>query len=282
MRQLISASRTPIPTRLSLVLDFALLVFLATWIVWWPDLVPGERGPRVDPPLVEHYWNRGELYYVRYVTLTKDARVYLGQERVCMENLGDRLQEMVRAHGAWARARGWNGSRAAPGGGWLSRLSVIVRADRAAPWGAVHRVLRLAGERGISQLHFLARKRDRMWSRVRTRLWAGLEFPARRPRSDVRVRIVPDPLGGVLYVVNGCGHSRIAAAREAVLRAARSYDVEPSLLEASIEAAPHSRFEHVVAALEAVLESGIDHVVFLGRGPGQVSVAAVAVPVERD
>jgi len=96
------------------------------------------------------------------------------------------------------------------------------------------------------------------------------------------VRLLDDPLGGVFYVVNGRGHDNVAAAREAVLQASRSFDVEPWLLVGSIEAAPEVRFEYVVAALEAVFRSRVHDVILLGRAPGEVYVPAVAVPVQSD
>jgi biopolymer transport protein ExbD len=282
MRQFDSATRVPIPTRLSLVLDFALLVFLATWVVWWPDLVPGERGPRVELPLVETWRNARDAHRSARLTLTHDGRIYLEGQPVGVDQLGDRLQERARDHDAEMRAMGSSGFEDVPGGGRMWRLAVVLRSDRAVPWRTVHRVIRVLGESGFRNLLFLARKRDRMWSRLRTCLWAELASPAREPRSDVRVRVLPDPLGGVLYVVNGRGHGRIAAAREAVRRTVRSFDVEPRLLNASIDAPPDARLEHVVAALEAVRLTDIEDVMFYGRGPGEVSVAAVAVPVERD
>ena len=156
--------RTPLMTRLCLVLDFAFLGCTVGWVVWWPTLGPVDRGPRVELPLLDTWWD-GHEEPDRSITvsITKEGGVYVGETPATPDRLRLRFEEAVRTHASTMRSRGQ------PLFEGHSRLGLTLRADRAASWGAVRRVMQSAGKSGIYKIRFLASVRDRVWNRSRTR-----------------------------------------------------------------------------------------------------------------
>jgi hypothetical protein len=132
MQQLAHARSLPTATRRSLGVDFLLLCLLAAWVVWWPDLAPDDTGPSVAMPVVETLWERPHPYEKLYLTVTRDARLYLEHEPVDLTQLADRLPKRVRAYGARQRSKGKTPVMDTPGGGQVWKLNVVVRADREA------------------------------------------------------------------------------------------------------------------------------------------------------
>ncbi|MHC4550737.1 MAG: ExbD/TolR family protein [Planctomycetota bacterium] len=277
----------PRPPWLCLILDFVLLFFLAGWVVWWPDLAPDpEQGPRIDLPVVEGGWGwKEEWDGVRYVSITRDGRVYLDDRPLTLERLGAALREAMTAHDVEARRRGRTGFERVRAKKWVSKLIVALRVDRAAPWRAVHRMLRCVGERGLYQLRFLVARGDHMWNRLRVRLPVCLPLADREPAAYVRVRILRDPNGTVTYRVNDREQRDPAAVGEAIAQARETWagDEAHRVLIGRIHPDPKAPFGCVAHALAALLDAGLERMDFLGPGDaGEGPVRAVAFDRPRE
>jgi len=214
---------------LCLVADGALLLFMAGYVVWWPDLTetPWAGHPHVELPRVASYWEWHEQYDgVYYVTITKDGAVHADGV----------LEEEVAAYLEKMRGRGRKPTRG-PGGKVLSRLNLVVRADRDAPWAAVHGILRRAGGAGLLRIRFLAQVDKDTWKPVVAHLSAYL--PVEKNPSGTRYIDPGDPVDRSEEYVRIVGR---------------------------IDRPAGTHFRDVVAALETFLEKGIEHVEFYSGG----------------
>jgi biopolymer transport protein ExbD len=149
--------------RACLVLDFLLLVFLGFWMSWNPDAY--EQGPRVElaaARMLEEDCSPEDDRLI--LTVTGDGRVWRARER--LDRLGEALGRAVVAYDEKRRAEGKSGFDDFPGGGRASRLRVVLRIDRATPWGAVQETLRRVGQSSLYKVYLLVANNRRGQTRL--------------------------------------------------------------------------------------------------------------------
>jgi hypothetical protein len=123
------ALRLWLVSRLALILDGLLLVLLLAWVVS-PTVFAPPPGPQVHLFPTRHY-----IYFYRhrrevepvYTTITRDGQVYWHNQPVRVDELRDLVRDAVVKHVRILRTKGRTGFEAAPQGGYLAKLVVVLR-----------------------------------------------------------------------------------------------------------------------------------------------------------
>jgi biopolymer transport protein ExbD len=162
-------TRFPLPeaglsraARWCLLLDGVLLLVLLLWLSYSPDVYEQGRPP-VELPVARILSEDGPYPEDDRLILsvTRDGRVWRAHEPLDPDVLDAWLEEQVLAYDAKRRAKGKTGIEDVGGGRSASRLHVLLRVDRAAPWGAVHDLLRHVGQASLYKVKFLAARERR-------------------------------------------------------------------------------------------------------------------------
>jgi biopolymer transport protein ExbD len=252
-----------------LIIDLALLILLAAWIVAWPDGSPPDPGPRVELPLVERGHGPRCIYdpcEPATVTVTVDSggAVFVVEKATDPDSLEPALAPHVRRLERYCRQVGTTALADLPGGGRASKLEVLLRVDRRTKWKHVEPALFRIGVAGLYGVQFAVRWRDRHWNRSRTVLPAHLPPP---PRSDDSVTYFRETFGPA------------APDLADLRRRARDWfhaNLEREDVRLVVELQPHpdTPFEHVAHVLEALLDLGLEKIDFLDESGER----AVVVP----
>jgi biopolymer transport protein ExbD len=242
--------------RWCLLLDGVLLVVLMLWLSYSPDVYEAGRPP-VELPVARILSDDGPMPEDDRLILsvTRDGRVWRAREP--LTNVGEWLDERVLAYDAKRRSEGKSGFDDVGGGRRASRLDVLLRIDRGAPWGAVHDLLRRVGEASLYKVKFLVANAPR----GRAKMQAFLPMEGReRAHITARVRT-----GSITF-----DGRAVPDLTEAIKATPEDYDNPFAWL---IDADADVPFGDVVRVLDAFACAGI-HGVELAAG----SVRAVAVP----
>ena len=94
------------------------------------------------------------------VTVTRDGSAHVGHERLETPLLQKAMQDAVAAYASKLRAQGRTGFQEMRFGPPRSKLNLFVRADRAASWRAVRRVLGAAKACRLWKIRFLVAGRS--------------------------------------------------------------------------------------------------------------------------
>jgi hypothetical protein len=153
-----------------------------------------------------------------------------------------------------------------PGGGSASGLYVLLRIDRATPWGTAHAVLRQVGGKSLYKVQFVVVGK-RGWLRP-LQAFLPLEL-AESEYVTVRVRRAAD--GAVVDSLDGVESPDPAALP--IRNAYRSLENSGSAIAGLIGADADVPFEGIIHAIEAFANAGVQGI-DLSLG----SVRAVVVP----
>lgn len=258
-----------------LVFDFLLLTLLCLYMSWSPDRYES-TGPRVDLAVVrtilgEECGPGDRLIF----SMTRDGRVWRLREPRDLNHFADELNRAVLAHDEQRRARGQGqtGFEEWPGGAHVSRLYLLLRIDRATPWGTVHAVIRRVGESSIYKMQFLVANDDRHRGSV-SKLEAFLADKNRRYEYiTARIRSAG---GTVLFSLEGRDCPDFASLSEAIRSGRKSLENSDMAIAGLIDADADIPFENVVRALDAFASAGMyAHLAVSDRGE---SARAVVVP----
>jgi biopolymer transport protein ExbD len=243
--------------------------------IWWPAWRVYEvtgSNPRIDPPLsVMAEWEHDpEDRWI--LSVAGDARLWRKGKPCDFADLGASLHEATLGFAWKQRTEGKSALEELPGGGSASNLILLLRVDRAAPWGAVHDVMCWAGEQGLCRLQFLARPADAWFSKV-----LGAWLPSRAERDAaiaIRVRRAPD--GAVAYS-HGHFEAPDAMSFREQLRARREEDPEGRAVGA-IRAPRDVPFQAIVGAMDAFAAAGFWRVDFYVEDASGNETRAEVVP----
>lgn len=192
--------------------------------------------------------------------MTLDGRVWWAREPL-EHRLGEWLDGRVLAYNEERRVQDERGFDDFPGGGLASKIYVILRIDRRAPWGAVHEMLRRVGQRSLYKVRFLVAAGGGRRSFLQA-------FLPMADRDYVYITARVDRDGGIS--LDGRGAPDLTEAIESAYRPLKDGDRAVAGL---IDADPAVPFEAVVRALDAFACAGVEKV-DLAAG----SVRAVVVP----
>lgn len=219
--------------------------------IWWPVWRIAEitgTNPRIDPPLsIMAEWDHGERDRM-ILTMGRDARLWRRERPFDSAGLEAGIREAILGHDRRCRTEGRSSTDEISEGVRASRLDLVLRVDRAAPWGAVHDVMRRAGEEGIYRIGFLTRPPD-VW--VSEWLWAHLPWKGEQ-RAAIAIGMRRGPDGAAVYSLAGADAPDPAAFRDRLLALLkRAYESEPHQRVAGrIDAARDVPFEAVVRGLD--------------------------------
>ena len=226
MRLRAYALRLPHKVWICLSLDLLAFTLFLGWFLL-PTVHPWNRGPPVRLPAANpgggHWGEDAPLC----VTVTRDGSTYVEYERLETPLLEKVMQDAVAAHAWKMRTRGRSAYVEVKYGPPRSKLDLVVRADRAASWRAVRRVLAAAEECRLLRIRFLVLARSGIGD-----IETFLDDP-RAGSADVRVRVRP-------------------GSTEAFMRPSDEH-CERTV---SVEADPDTPFERVVETIAAYERTG--------------------------
>lgn len=158
-------------------------------------------GPRIDLPRSTRAEEDREPSGDRVIFYaTREGRIWHAGNFCDLTRIGIVLREAAVRYTRKLREQGKPESEELRGGPRASKLGLLLLVDRAAPWGAVHDVMRVAGQHGIYRIQFDARGSDG-WRRVV--LDAFLPYTDDGSRMELAVRIRQAGDGTPLYPYAG-------------------------------------------------------------------------------
>jgi biopolymer transport protein ExbD len=236
------------------------LLILAYFVgdgIWWPVWRIAEitgTNPRIDPPLsIMADRDHGERDRM-ILTMDRDARLWRRETPFDSAGLEAGIREAILGHDRRCRMEGRSSTQDIGAGVRATKLDLVLRVDRAAPWGAVHDVMRRAGEEGICRIGFLARPPD-VW--VSKWLWAHLPWKGEQ-RAAIAIGVRRGPDGAAVYSLSGAEAPDPAAFRDRLSALYKqALDSEPEQrVVGRIDASRDVPFEAVVRALDAFALAG--------------------------